>query len=395
MLAKGIKVIKLLAKIFIKNNGNYKDSTVREKYGILCSSVGIVLNIFLFAGKFVTGFFSKSLAITADSFNNLSDAGSSLISMIGFKLAGKKADSLHPFGHGRMEYITGLIVSFLIIVMGIELAEESVKNIINPKPIEFSMIFFIVLGISILIKLYMAFYNKIIGKKIASTSMKAASLDSFSDSIATAVVFISIVISKYTDFNIDGYAGLSVSLFIIWSGICATKETIAPLLGQAADKQFVMEIEKIVLSHSEILGLHDLIVHDYGPGRLMLSLHAEVDGQKNTFEIHDVIDRIEYEINNKFNCEAVIHTDPIELNNAKLAEIKSLIDSILEKLNPELKFHDLRIVRGDSQINILFDVVLIPSLYDQEKILEEKICSEVLKTYPNYYCIIKFDKKYS
>lgn len=387
-------MINLLIKLFIKDKDNLKNPDVRRKYGILCGGTGIAFNVFLFLGKILVGLFSKSVAVMADAFNNLSDAGSSIITMIGFKLAGKKPDAEHPFGHGRIEYISGLIVSMLIILMGFELATSSIKSIIHPEEVTYNISAIIILVVSILVKLYMVFYNKKIGKKISSSAMEATAIDSLSDVIATSVVLLSVIIAKFTSIHIDGYAGLVVALFILYSGFCAGKETIEPLLGTPPEPGLVEEIEETVKKHPEIIGVHDLVVHDYGPGRLMISLHAEVSSHNDFFAIHDVIDNIEVEVSKKFTCETVIHMDPIDTDNHMLENIKQFVKQIVLDINQNLTIHDFRMVPGKTHTNLIFDVVLDDSLKMTEEELRQTIIENVRKEHSDYNCVIKFDLKY-
>ena len=396
-------MIRLLAKIFIKNSNDFNNPQVRRYYGILCGAVGIVLNIFLFCGKLFAGFIAKSVAITADAFNNLSDAGSSIISMIGFKMAGKKPDAEHPFGHGRIEYIAGLIVSMLIILMGFELASSSIHNIINPEKTDYSILSLIILCVSILVKIYMIIYNKNIGNKIASPTMKATAADSLSDVISSCVVLLTVLITvaleKYFDiklsFSLDGFAGLAVSIFIFYSGFSSAKETLEPLLGTTPSKELVENIEKTVMAHQQIIGIRDLVVHDYGSGRMMISLHAEVDSKNDFFTVHDIIDNIEVEISNKFSCDCVIHMDPIETDNEQLNQMKSFVKDVVKNINPELSIHDFRFVPGKTHTNLIFDIVLEPSFIGKEEELKNLICTKIKEQNSEYNCVIKFDIKYS
>lgn len=305
----------LLSKIFIKNRDDLKNPAVRRAYGILSGTLGIVLNILLFAGKLTAGLISGSVAIVADALNNLSDAGSSVITLIGFRMAGQKPDKGHPFGHGRIEYISGLIVSMLIILMGFELGKSSVEKIISPGETEFSVVAAVILAVSVLVKLYMCCYNGKVGKKISSPAMKATATDSLGDCISTMVVLICMFITKFTSFDLDGICGAAVALFIFISGLRAAKETINPLLGVPPTDEFVDEIGETVMSHKGVLGFHDLIVHDYGPGRRMISLHAEVPADEDLLKTHDMIDNIEKELSAKLGCDAVIHMDPIETDD--------------------------------------------------------------------------------
>ncbi|MBR3935422.1 MAG: cation transporter, partial [Oscillospiraceae bacterium] len=283
-------MIKLLAKIFIENSNNYTDNKVRSAYGYLCGVVGIVINIFLFGGKFLAGFISGSVAVTADAFNNLSDAGSSVISLIGFRLASQKPDPEHPFGHGRFEYIASLIISMIIILMGFELGKDSVGRIVTPEEVEYSVLTFVILGVSILAKFYMFIYNNAIGKKIDSTTLKATATDSISDTLSTFAVLVSAILGRTTGILIDGWVGLVVAGFIMFAGISSAKETIDSLLGTPPDEEFCKKVEDIVLSHDGMIGIHDMIVHNYGPGRVFISLHAEVPSDGNFVDIHDTID---------------------------------------------------------------------------------------------------------
>ncbi|MBP5245571.1 MAG: cation transporter, partial [Clostridia bacterium] len=338
-------MITLLSKIFIKDNKNYSDASVRSSYGVLCGAVGILLNVFLFAIKFFAGIISKSVAVTADAFNNLSDAGSSVIALFGFKLASQKPDKDHPFGHGRFEYISGLFVSAAIIIMGVELVKTSFDKIINPETLTITPIAFIILIISVAVKFYMSVYNKNIGRKIRSSAMEAISADSLSDMLATSVVIISMLVSRFTSFQIDGYCGMAVAFFIIFAGFRSAKETISPLLGQVPDKEFVSDIEKTVMSYPEIVGIHDLIVHDYGPGRVMISLHAEVDENSNLLEIHDVIDNVEKHLSEKFGCNTVIHMDPVSTSDDTVKRLKNLMNDFAKsEFGESSSIHDFRIV---------------------------------------------------
>lgn len=412
-----IIMITLLAKICIKNYKEYKDDRVRRAFGVLCGAVGIVLNILLFACKFLAGRLSGSIAITADAFNNLSDAGSSLITMVGFKMAGHKPDPDHPFGHGRIEYISGLLVSVIIIIMAYELMEDSVVKIIHPEATEFSPLIVLILIISILTKLYMSFYNRRVGRRIDSAAMRATATDSLSDTIATSVVLIATLVSHFWGIKIDGYCGAAVSLFVFWAGLSAAKDTVGPLLGQAPEPEFVERIEELVLSHKEqgVVGIHDLVVHDYGPGRVMISLHAEVPSNGNINELHDTIDLIEHELATELECQAVIHMDPIEVNDERTNRLKVIVGSIIDTMNsaylerlksnrrvknPEdrykpITFHDFRMVEGPTHTNLIFDVVL-PFDFDMtDEAVVKHISLELGRVNPNYYAVIDIDKAYA
>ena len=304
-------MITLLSKIFIKNRERTDDPRVRNAYGSLCGIMGIILNILLFALKLFAGIISGAVSVMADAFNNLTDAGSSVITLIGFRMSGQKPDKDHPFGHGRIEYVAGFIVSLIILLVGFELAKTSVEKIISPAAIEFNLVAIIILACSVLCKAYMAFYNFKIGKRLSSAAMRATATDSLSDCIATAVVLICLMISEFAGVNIDAYCGLAVSVFVLFSGLRSAKETVDPLLGTPPTKELIDEIYSIVRTNKAIEGIHDLIVHDYGPGRMMISLHAEVPADADLLATHDMIDNIEKELREKLGCDAVIHMDPI------------------------------------------------------------------------------------
>lgn len=387
-------MIKLLSKLLIKNNNDYSDPTVRRRYGILCGSVGVALNILLSLGKFIAGLSVNSIAIIADAANNLSDAGSSVITMAGFKLAGQKPDPAHPFGHGRIEYISGLIVSMAILLMGFELLKTSVEKIFSPEETVFSIAAIVILCASIAVKLYIFFYNKKIAAKINSSAMAATATDSISDCLATAATLLSIILSAATGINLDGYCGVIVALFILFAGFKAAKDTVNPLLGQKPDPEFVKQIEKTVLSHEEVVGIHDLVVHDYGPGRIMISLHAEVSDKENILKIHDVIDNIEKELQKKLECHAVIHMDPISTDDENTLKLKKEINEIVKKENPEFSIHDFRVVAGDTHTNIIFDLLIPYGISDDEETIKKKIDDEVKKLNKNYFTVIEIDKNF-
>ena len=389
-------MINFFAKHWIPDYREYQDCHVRQRYGILCGIVGICLNIFLFGGKLFVGWLSNSIAIMADAFNNLSDAGSSLITVIGFKLADKKPDISHPFGHGRIEYIAGLAVSALIVVMGVQLLKSSIEKIISPAYTDdgYFVLTVCILVFSILLKVYMAFYNLKTGKLINSEAMKATATDSLSDTIATFVVLISSVISHYSCVNIDGYAGVIVALFIISAGIGAAKDTINPLLGQTPDPEIVKEIRDVVLSHKEVCGIHDMVVHDYGPGRFMVSLHAEVPGDRNIFEIHDVIDGIENEIFEKYHCEATIHMDPIDVNNPIVNEVKKKTAELVKSIDEGITIHDFRMVPGSTHTNCIFDAVIPFECKKSDDEIKDSINNKIKEIDPSYIAVVRIDRGY-
>ncbi|MCR2032622.1 cation diffusion facilitator family transporter [Anaerofustis stercorihominis] len=388
-------MVNLLARKFIKNYDDVNNENVRSAYGILCSILGILFNVFLFGIKYFAGVLSGSIAIMADAFNNLSDAGSSLITLIGFKFAGMEPDNEHPFGHGRIEYIAGFIVSVLIILMGVELFKSSVIKIFSPEAIDTSLTAIVILIISILVKLYMSLYNGSIGKKINSSAMKATATDSKSDCIATTVVLISMLILKLTGLNIDGYSGVLVACFILYAGYDAAKETLSPLLGQLPDNSLVQSIEDIVMNYDEIVGIHDLVVHDYGPGRLMISLHAEVPGSGDIYVLHDAIDRAEMELSEKLHCEAVIHLDPIDTDDEETMRMKDLVSKkIKEEIDEVISIHDFRMVKGPSHTNVIFDAVIPPKYKMSEKEVEDRIKELVSNSFKNHFAVVKVESTY-
>ncbi len=385
-----------MIKRFVKNHENTEEPLVRSAYGTICGVCGIFFNILLFILKIVAGMLAGSLAVTADAFNNLSDAGSSIITLAGFRLAGKKPDPDHPFGHGRMEYIAGFIVSVLIMLMGFELAKASFEKFFDPKMPEFTLLTVGILLASILVKFYMSTYNKKYGKKISSPAMLATAADSLSDTVSTAVVLASGIICRISGFiYLDSICGLLVSAFILLSGYNAAKDTVSPLLGQPPSKEFVEQVESIVLSNPQIIGIHDLVVHNYGPGRVMVSLHAEVSCEESVLVLHDIIDCTENLIAEKLNCEAVIHMDPIDTGNPKLAEIHDMLENIVKKVDAGAMFHDLRMVPGDTHTNLIFDVVIPFESECDEKEAKNMIRACVKEFDPVYECVIKIDKNYT
>lgn len=388
-------MVTLLSHLFIKNNQEYSDSNVRRAYGVLTGALGIVLNLLLFTGKCLAGLFSGSVSIMGDAFNNLSDAGSSFITMIGFQLSGKEPNPQHPFGHGRIEYISGLAVSVMIIVMGFEVLKTSFEKVLHPEQMEVSLLTVLILLASIAVKVYMSVYNGAYGKKLDSSAMKATATDSLSDCIATFVVLLSMIVYYFWHVNLDGWSGFVVAGFILFAGINSAKDTLNPLLGEAPDEEFVREIEKTVMVHSEVVGVHDMVVHDYGPGRLMISLHAEVPGNMNIYVLHDVIDLIEFEIKQKYNCDAVIHMDPIATDDEQVMSLRKEVEEIVNLYDSQLTMHDFRMVVGPTHTNLIFDVV-VPQGY---KIKDEEISFELAKRinqkWSNYFAVIKVEKRYT
>ena len=387
-------MIEFLARVFIRHRDGLSPSALRQAYGQLCGAVGIGLNLLLFAGKLFAGTISGSIAITADAFNNLSDAGSSVVTLLGFRLAGRKPDPEHPFGHGRMEYISGLAVAGLILLMGVELGKSSLKKILSPEEIVSSPLVLAILAVSVAVKLYMFYYNRSIGKKIKSAAMSATATDSLSDAVSTTAVLIATLVGQLTGLNIDGWVGLLVALFILFSAYKAAKETLSPLLGQTPDPEFVDRIEQIVLSYPEVLNIHDLIVHDYGPGRVMISLHAEVSADGDLLQLHDVIDNAEHRLKKELGCMAVIHMDPIITNDAHTDALRMAVAEKVKTIDPRLTIHDFRTVPGPTHTNLIFDVV-VP--YDVKLTADEvrrRIGALVKELDENYFAVVQVDNSY-
>ena len=387
-------MIHFLAKILIPDYKNTASSNVRNAYGALCGIMGIILNIILFGIKLLAGLLSGAISVMADAFNNLTDAGSSVITLIGFRMAGQKPDKHHPFGHGRIEYISGLIVSMIIILVGFELGKTSFEKIVSPEEPVFSMVAVVILVCSVFVKAYIAVYNFSIGKKIASSAMKATAYDSLSDCVATSAVLICLLISHFAAINIDAYCGIAVSAFILFSGIRSAKETMDPLLGTPPEKELIDEITSIVYSHEGVAGIHDLIIHDYGPGRMMISLHAEVPCAANLIETHDMIDNIEKDLRAKLGCDAVIHMDPIATDDEHTLEVKEKIVALIGCMDSRLTLHDFRMVKGPTHTNVLFDLVVPFEMHRSEDELRENIQTIVKTIDETYYSVINIDKSY-
>ena len=372
-------MIKLLSRFFIKNRNDTNDPRVRSAYGMLCGIVGIFFNILLFAGKLIAGIILGAISVTADAFNNLSDAGSSLITLIGFRLAGQKPDNTHPFGHGRIEYISGLLVSIAVTLMGFELAISSIERIITPKETEYSLLTVIILAVSVAVKLYMAAYNRAIGKKINSDAVKVASVDSLCDSFSTLAVLICTLISHFTSLEVDAYCGLALSVIILIAGIRSAIETLQPLLGQAPDKEFTDKIIRIAKSSPAVLGIHDLIVHDYGPGRRMISLHAEVSDHADLIEAHDAIDNLEKELAHELGCDAVIHMDPIAADDEETKTAKTEAQKRVREIDERITIHDFRMVKGPTHTNIIFDAAVPFDIKESDDEIKEMIRKGILE----------------
>lgn len=384
-----------LVNKFIKDSANIESTEVRTRYGMLASVVGIFCNVLLFSVKLAIGLILSSLAVTADAFNNLSDAASSIISFVGVKMAGKPADAEHPFGHGRIEYIAALIVSFLVIEVGFTFFKSSISKIMHPEEIAFDPVPFIILILSILVKLWMAFFNNKLGKRIDSKVMLATAADSLGDVITTSATVISIVICHFTSINVDAIAGLIVSGIVIWSGVSIAKDTLEPLIGQRVPSELYQKITDMVESYEGIVGAHDLIVHNYGPNRSMATIHAEVPNDVSIEASHEIIDRIERDAKKELNILLVIHMDPVEMRDEEVLELRDKTSHIVHALDPELHFHDFRVLKENEQKNLIFDLV-VPDSYtekDANRVMHQLIAllHEMEK---NVDCIITLDRSF-
>lgn len=386
-------MVSLLAKLLIKNYKNYSDSAVRQSYGMLTGAVGIVLNLILFGGKLFAGIITGAISITADAVNNLSDAGSSLVTMAGMRMAGRPADKEHPFGHGRLEYVSGLIVSFIILLMGYELGKDSIMKIIHPEEVTFSLLSVGILVASVLVKLYICIYNRKFGKLINSSAMKATAMDSLSDCISTVAVIIGLVVFAVFNVNIDGYVGVLVAVFILKTGIEAAKESLAPLIGQPPEKEFVDGIEKTVMEYEGVVGIHDLIVHNYGVGNNIISLHAEVPSEMGFMEAHELVDLIENDLREKYGALATVHMDPVETMNEVANEHKALVKKIISEISPSISMHDFRMTDGIKNRNLIFDVVVPYSLKISDAEIKRLISEKIKNEDENLNAVITVDKE--
>ncbi len=385
-------MVSFLLKKFIKEGTDAKRT--RTIYGYICGIMGIFLNLVLFAIKFFVGTISSSISITADAFNNLTDAGSSVISLFGFVLSGQKADSEHPFGHGRIEYLAGIFISAAIILVGFELLGSSVDKIIHPTEFVFNKFVVIVLAFSIAVKLYMAYYNSSCGKKIHSSSLCAVAKDSISDVISTTAILLSSVFMYFTDIYIDGYVGVIISILIIRAGVLSVIETASPLLGGTPDIEFVKRVEEIVRENPCTVGIHDLVVHDYGPNKVFVSLHMEVDGRGEMFALHDAVDLVERRISEELGCEAVIHMDPIDLENPLIRTLHEKLTAECMKYSEKCNVHDIRIVPGPTHTNIIFDVILPPEQFPRKDEVCERLCTVLSEMDENYFAVITPEMSY-
>ncbi len=383
-----------LIKLFIKNNQDTENVKVRGKYGILASITGVIANFILCLIKLILGLLSASVSIIADAFNNLSDAGSSIVTMIGFKLSDKKVDKDHPWGHGRMEYVTAFIVDMLIIFVAFELFKTSINKIINPTLPEFSYIIIIILSVAILIKIWLfTFYNKI-AKKINSSSLKATAIDSLTDSISTFVTLISAIIALIYQIPLDGYAGVLVAGFIMFTGLRAAKETIDLLLGSKPDPEFITEIYNFVGEYKQVVGIHDIMVHDYGPGRKTISFHAEVPADNDILEAHDIIDQIERELYIKYGYVVTIHLDPIVVDDEEINELKLFTENIVKNIDERFSIHDFRMTDGGKHKNLIFDLVVPHGLNFNKNELADIVKQKIQQSHPNYYAVITVENPY-
>ena len=384
-----------LIHTFIRQPEETQDPAVRTAYGKLSSWVGIVCNLLLFLGKLLSGLFSGSVAIMADAVNNLSDASSSIVSLLGFKLASRPADEGHPYGHGRYEYLSGLTVAVLITAIGVELLRSSFQKVLHPEPVEFSWVFMAILAASILLKLWMAAFNRAMGRTIRSETQIATAADSRNDVITTSAVLAASLISHFTSLQLDGWIGLAVAVFILYSGFGLIRDTLDPLLGKAPDRQLVDEIERKILSYPGVLGTHDLMIHDYGPGRQFASVHVEMAAEQNVLESHDVIDNIERTLQKELGLHMIIHFDPIVTSDGTTPDLHAWLAEEVKKVHPSLTIHDLRVIPGPTHTNLIFDCVVPHDVNMTEREVKSAISALVKQTYPSDYCVITVDRSYA
>ena len=385
-------MVGFLIRLFVPDSQKVNDPAVRGRYGVLAGGMGIFLNLCLFCGKFFAGFFTGSIAITADAFNNLSDAGSSVVTLAGFKMASMPADREHPFGHGRLEYLSGLAISAAILLVGVELGKSSVEKIIHPEAVQMGILPVVILILSILVKLWMAYFNRALGKRIDS-AMMATAADSLTDAAATSAVLIGMAVGHFSGRLIDGYIGLLVAAFILYSGFTTARDSLSPLLGQAPDKEFVASIREAALAHPEILGIHDLVVHDYGPGRRIISFHAEVPSNRDILETHDVIDHLEMELRERFQCDVTVHMDPIVIDNAIINALRSQVAQAVKEIDPGLTIHDFRMVDGPTHANLIFDVIAPYRFRMSDTELTETVQQKIKTLDQRYFAVVKIDKE--
>lgn len=384
----------LLVKLFVKQYKEPLKPEVRSAYGRLSGYVGIVCNVLLFGIKFLLGSLTASVSITADAFNNLGDASSGIVSLLGFKMASRPADEEHPYGHARYEYLAGLTVCVLILVIGVELFKESFVKILHPQPVEFSWVTIAVLFVAIGVKIWLSVFNRTIGKRINSQTLLATAADSRNDVIATGAVILATVLSHFTKLELDGYMGIAVALFILYSGVGLIRETLDPLLGKAADEELVKEIERRIMSYPGVLGTHDLMIHDYGPGRQFGSVHVEVAAEEDVLKSHDMVDNIERDFLKELNLHLIVHMDPIVTKDESVKNLRHWLAQEVKKVHSELTIHDLRLVPGTTHTNVIFDCVVPRGLEKSDDEIKEAIDKLVKETYPNYFCVITVDHSY-
>lgn len=387
-------MVNFIIKSFIKDYENVQDSSVRESYGKLGSIVGILANIILSISKISIGVMFNSIAITADGVNNLSDIGSSVVTFVGFKISNKPADKDHPFGHARIEYLTGLIVGVIILLLGVELIKSSVNKILNPERTSFSWLMVLIMILSIIIKLWLSYFNIKLADKISSATMKATAMDSRNDVISTATVLVSLFIAKLTGLEIDGYVGVLVALFIIYSGFSILKDILNPLLGEMPDPDFIEKIENKLLSYKGIINIHDLVLHNYGPNKYFATVHAEVDANEDILISHDLIDNIERDFSRDLNINLVIHLDPIITNDEEINQLRNMTTEVIEKIDKNLSMHDFRVVKGKTHTNLIFDVVVPVGFEIKSSELVKKIEQQIKLQDNRYYAVITIDKNY-
>ena len=384
----------LLLRLCIRNYKDIKNPEVREKYGVLSGVVGIVLNIVLCIGKFIVGALSNSIAITADAFNNLSDAGSSVVTLFGFKLSGKKPDKDHPFGHGRYEYISALVVAFIVLIMGFELITSAIDKIRNPEEVTLSIPTVIVLVLSILGKVWLALFNRKLGKKIDSPALSAVVTDSIGDTIATAASLLSIVITHFARINIDGYIGIIVAGFVLYAGYGILKDTISPLLGEPPDKEIVKQLADYITSYDDVMGIHDLVLHNYGANSIFGTVHVEVSVDSDIVQIHDTIDCIEQEVLERLGIHLVIHLDPLVFNDEKVNNLRSMVMEVVTSVDERLKIHDFRVVDGPTHTNMIFDLVVPHDFRYSNSEITDIVKARVSEIDSSYYVVMLVETDY-
>lgn len=382
----------LLLRLFVKDYENTESVAVHSAIGRLAGFTGIICNLLLFLGKLTVGWLANSVSIIADAINNLSDASSSVVTLLGFKMAQQPADAEHPYGHARYEYLSGLVVAALILIIGFDLAKSSFQKILHPEAVEFSAATFVVLVLSIAVKLWMAGFFRSLGKRIHSTTLQATSVDSRNDVVASTAVFLGCAVGYFFHVNIDGIIGLAVAVFILYSGVDIARETISPLLGKQADPELIDRITQLVLSHEKILGIHDLLVHDYGPGQCFATVHAELSAEEDPLECHDIIDDIERDALEQMNVHLVIHYDPVVLNDEEWNTMREIMDEIIVKVDPKLSMHDFRVVRSSKKTKLMFDLAVPYSMRSRHREIKAQIDALLAERGKDYKTVISFDE---